>query len=99
METNMKNHNRFAISMVICSFLLLSLQGTAYAKSMNHPTTASQLQNITSTSGIDAIRHFSAIFNRELPTWFPGFLLVQLIKGVIAFILVLLILFDIIESS
>ena len=32
-----------------------------------------------------------------LTNWFPGFLIVQLIKGVIAFILVLLILFDIIE--
>jgi len=31
--------------------------------------------------------------------WYPGFLIVQLIKGVVAFILVLLILFDLIEPD
>jgi|GEM_PF-6225789 len=38
-------------------------------------------------------------FLEDISDWFPGFLLVQLLKGVLALIMVLLILFDLIDPE
>ena len=39
------------------------------------------------------------IEEKEESKWFPGFMIVQLIKGAIALVLVLLVLFDLIEPD
>lgn len=87
--------NRLAMGIVIGCLFFLSLQSVVYADSITNNELLSQLKNLISQSGIE-LNQFN---NQEKPLWFPGFLIVQLIKGIIAFILIILILLDVIEPS
>lgn len=50
---------------------------------------------------LNIIKHFKETKTKDIETtdWFPGFIIVQIIKGIIAFIVVLLILFDLIDPE
>lgn len=93
----MNNRTRLTIGLIISSLLFLSFQGMAYAESIEQLKIPTKLQNIISESNSELSQDSFEIQNSELSTWFPGFLIVQLIKGIIAFFVVLLVLFGIIE--
>ena len=48
---------------------------------------------------LDQIQSYISNDDETKPTWFPGFLIVQLIKGVLAFFIILLMLLDLIEPE
>ena len=93
----MNKRTRLTIVLIIGSLFFLSFQGMAYAESIEQLKIPTKLQNIISELNLELSQHSFKIQNSELSTWFPGFLIVQLIKGIIAFFVVLLVLFGIIE--
>ena len=92
----MKIHRKITIGIVIFSLILIFFQGAVSSESLQKSTFSSIMDHII-FSDIANEKHFD--LNGMLPQWYPGFLLVQLVRGVIAFIVVLLILFDLIEPS
>lgn len=86
-------------SLIIASlFILLYLTSPVSADITNNSSI--ELNNILEKYRNTDLNEFRLPFLSYLsmPTgWFPGFLIVQLIKGIIALIIILLILFDIIE--
>jgi len=95
----MKKIHSITIGAVVGCLLFLSLQGVVYADSIDYTDMFSEYERLITESDSDFIEDTINSFNLEQPLWYPGFLIVQLIKGVLAFIIVLLILFDIIEPS
>jgi len=93
----MKKIYSITIGVAVGCLLFLSLQCMVYADSINHTDLFSGYKRLISQADSETIQDTVNIL--DLPVWFPGFLIVQLIKGVIAFVIVLLILFDIIEPS
>lgn len=93
----MKTINHLIICISISCLFLVSLQSVVHGDSLNKIEALSQFENLMSQSNFE-LNDFSGN-DQEHPLWFPGFLIVQLLKGVMAFILVLLILFDIIEPT
>jgi hypothetical protein len=93
----MNNRSRLTIGLIISTLLFLSCQSMVYAESIQQLTIPTKLQNIISELNLDLTQDTFETQNLELPTWFPGFLIVQLIKGIIAFFVVLMVLFGIIE--
>jgi len=94
----MKNRKRLTILMILINILFLSFQTTVQAKSTDHSTIL-DLQNSISKLNRNSIDKCTEDFSQEDPTWYPGFLIVQLVKGILAFVVILLILFDIIEPE
>ena len=93
----MRNMNRLAMGIVIGCLFFLSLQSVVYADSITNNELLSQLKN--QISQLDKEINQVDRDNQKQPLWFPGFLIVQIIKGIIAFILIILILLDVIEPS
>lgn len=89
--------NRSIIVFSIIFLTLISFQSVVYAESLNKTEVSSQLKRPISQSEFEFDSY--KFDDQTRPSWFPGFLIVQLIKGVTAFIIVLLILFDIIEPN
>lgn len=89
--------NRIIIVFSIIFLTLVSFQSVVYAESLNKTEVSSQLKRpiLQSYFKFDSYK----LDDQTHPLWFPGFLIVQLIKGVMAFIIILLILFDIIEPN
>lgn len=94
----MKKHTkRVTTGLVIFSLFFLCLQAIVYAESTSHLTQFSKIQQQLLKT--DSQNDWRTLFSEEHPSWYPGFLIVQIIKGVIAFILIILILLDIIEPD
>lgn len=91
----MKIQRRIIFGFVIITIILVSFQGALSAESLQQSSYV--LKNDLSEFSIFDISNSE--INEYMPLWYPGFLLVQLVKGVMAFIIVLLILFDLIEPT
>jgi len=91
----MKIQRRIIFGFVIITVILVSFQGALSAESLQQSSYV--LKNDLSEFSIFDISNSE--INEYMPLWYPGFLLVQLVKGVMAFIIVLLILFDLIEPT
>jgi hypothetical protein len=91
----MKIQRSIIFGLVIITIISVSFQGALSAESLQQSSYVSKHElsefSIFDISNIE--------INEHMPLWYPGFLLVQLVRGVIAFIIVLLILFDLIEPT
>ncbi|MFO8077807.1 MAG: hypothetical protein R6U21_04120 [Thermoplasmatota archaeon] len=95
----MRKKNKFTLGAVVFCLLFLSLQSVISANSVDNTVSVSQIQNMLSQSDMDFLQNALDTDDLQEPLWYPGFLIVQLIKGVMAFFIILLILLDIIEPS
>jgi len=92
----MRTSNRLTIGLIIGCLLFLGLQNIVYAEPINNEL-LSHFKSLISQSDRELNQYDQ--YNQSEPVWFPGFLIVQLIKGIIAFILIILILLDVIEPT
>lgn len=92
----MKKHTtRITIGIVILSLLFLGFQSVVYAETTSYPTVLTKVEQQLSKT--DTLNKYTTLFSQEDSSWYPGFLIVQLIRGVLAFFVVILILLDLIE--
>lgn len=83
----------FTISIV----LMLGFSGISTAKSTLSNISNQKIFENTITQIEENNLLLNFLDNDDLPTWYPGWLIVQILKGIIALILTLLILLDLIE--
>ncbi len=95
----MKTVYRICVFAISVFLILLGMQSVVYADSINKSNQLFQFPAISSES--DEVFSFDFMVGNELEqsSWYPGFLIVQLLKGIMAFFMILLILFDIIEPD
>ena len=88
---------RIGLYLTLAIIVFINFNSAVYAKSEINTNSYSKLQTIINTIKSKLIEEESDLYDNNIPTWYPGFLIIQLIKGIFALILVLLILFDLIE--
>jgi len=91
----MKIYHRAIFGLVIIVLIFVSFQSVVSAESLKQSSNIYKRE--VSESSI--FNSYNLEIDEHISLWYPGFLLVQLVKGVMAFIIVLLILLDIIEPT
>ena len=81
-------------------FVLISLSAAIFLVIASFPSSLATNENIDKKLGGNKLDILEQIKDEKHNTkWFPGFILVQLLKGIIGFVVILMVLLDLAEPD